>query len=74
MYYEIIKMLPLDIINKLKSYNLLETSDVRELSKKYFETTIFDHKGLSGGNNSDIPLKCKVKDEYFLIPKKSKYV
>lgn len=74
MYHEFIKNLPLKTKEDLNSCNLLETSDVRDLAKKYFESTVFDHNGLSGGNNSELALKCKVKDDYFLFPKYSKYV
>ncbi|XP_072942730.1 DNA N6-methyl methyltransferase [Epargyreus clarus] len=59
-----------DIFNK---YNLMETSEVRELAAKLFESTIVDLNGMSGGNNSDAPLKCKAKDSYFLIPPKSRF-
>ncbi|XP_041984569.1 uncharacterized protein LOC121737089 isoform X2 [Aricia agestis] len=51
-----------------------ETAEVREHSKRLFELTQFDYNGLKGGNNSDDALKCLIKDEYFLIPPKSRFL
>ncbi|KAJ2948651.1 hypothetical protein O0L34_g7905 [Tuta absoluta] len=56
-----------------KKYNLLDKGSVRDLSKHLFETTSFDHMGVSGGNHSEIPLKANIKGEYFLIPQKSRF-
>lgn len=53
-------------------YNIINTEQVRILSQELFESTMFDHNGLTGGNNSDEALRCKVKDEYFLIPPRSR--
>lgn len=53
-------------------YNIIKTEEVRILSQELFECTIFDHNGLNGGNNSDEALRCKVKDEYFFIPPRSR--
>ncbi|XP_047996528.1 N(6)-adenine-specific methyltransferase METTL4 isoform X2 [Leguminivora glycinivorella] len=44
------------------------SSEVRDLAQKLFEATVFEHKGIIGGNNSDSALICSVKDEQFLIP------
>ncbi|XP_023954455.2 DNA N6-methyl methyltransferase [Bicyclus anynana] len=74
MYNELLTQLPSDVILDVREkYDLLETSEVRDLAQKYFESTVFDHHGLSGGNNSDAALKCKVKDEYYLIPQNSRF-
>ncbi|CAH2089399.1 unnamed protein product [Euphydryas editha] len=74
MYNEILQKIPLGVKLSINDqYNLLETSFVRDLSRAYFESTVFNHLGLSGGNNSDIPLLCKVEGEYFLIPDNSRF-
>ncbi|XP_047536308.1 N(6)-adenine-specific methyltransferase METTL4 [Vanessa atalanta] len=75
MYNDLYEKIPIQIKQNIRDkYNLLETSLVRDLSRKYFECTLFDHKGLNGGNNSDGPLCCKVKDDYFLIPPKARFL
>ncbi|XP_045777627.1 N(6)-adenine-specific methyltransferase METTL4 isoform X2 [Maniola jurtina] len=74
MYNELIAKLPSEVkVGVSQKYDLLETSLVRELAQKHFESTIFHHHGLSGGNNSDTPLKCKIKDDCFLIPQNSRF-
>ncbi|XP_050352898.1 DNA N6-methyl methyltransferase [Nymphalis io] len=74
MYKDLYEKIPIEIKQNISNkYDLLDTSLVRDLSRKYFECTAFDHKGLSGGNNSDGPLHCKVKDDYFLIPPNSRF-
>ncbi|XP_030030594.2 N(6)-adenine-specific methyltransferase METTL4 [Manduca sexta] len=74
MYEKFIKDLPEDIkVNIKNKYMSMDTSNVRDMSKTLFESTIFDHSGLNGGNNSNAPLKCKVKSEYFLIPPRSRF-
>lgn len=55
------------------TYKLLETSDVRDLSKELFETTLFDFMGIKGGNNADTSLKCRIKEHNFLIPSNSRF-
>ncbi|KAI5636072.1 MT-A70 domain-containing protein [Phthorimaea operculella] len=57
----------------LKKYNLSDKGSVRDLSKYLFETTSFDHAGMSGGNNSETPLKANIKGDHFLIPQKSRF-
>lgn len=53
-------------------YDTIKTEEVRILSQELFESTVFDHNGLSGGNNCHEVLRCKVKDEYFFIPPRSR--
>lgn len=73
MYNEFLPNIPSDVKQSINSqYNLLNTSSVRDLSRTYFESTVFNHLGLNGGNNSDVPLQCEVKGEYFLIPDNSR--
>ncbi|XP_049877166.1 N(6)-adenine-specific methyltransferase METTL4 isoform X2 [Pectinophora gossypiella] len=73
-FENLLKEIPEEIKTNLhRKYNLLDTPAVRDLSKRYFEATVFDHIGINGGNNSDRPLKCKIKEEYFLIPHKSRF-
>lgn len=74
MYNELVTKLPSEIqLDIIKKYDLSETSLVRELAQKYFESTVIDYRGTCGGNNSDTPLKCKIMDEYHLIPQNSRY-
>ncbi|XP_045452314.1 N(6)-adenine-specific methyltransferase METTL4 [Melitaea cinxia] len=71
---EVIKEIPSDVKQSINNqYNLLDTSSVRDLSRTYFESTIFNHLGINGGNNSNVPLQCEVKGEYFLIPNNSRF-
>ncbi|KAL0869777.1 hypothetical protein ABMA27_006002 [Loxostege sticticalis] len=51
----------------------IESAEVRQSSQKLFEGTLFDHIGLSGGNNIESPLKCKIRNEYFLIPQNCRF-
>lgn len=44
------------------------SSEVRDLAQKLFEATVFEHKGINGGNNSDSALLYSVKDNQYLIP------
>lgn len=53
-------------------YDIAKTEEVRVLSQELFESTMFEHIGLNGGNNSDDALRCKVKGEYFFIPPDSR--
>lgn len=46
----------------------LDSITSRDLSKKLFDSTVLDHRGISGGNNSEIPLVCQIKGCDFLIP------
>lgn len=67
----------LDITTELKTRISKETtqsdtSEVRELARKLFESTVFDFSGVSGGNTADEALMCEVKGESFLIPAKSR--
>ncbi|CAH2241994.1 jg9108 [Pararge aegeria aegeria] len=74
MHNELITKLPLEMKLRLsEKYDVLETSLVRELAQKHFESTIFDHQGLKGGNNSDTPLKCMIKEDNYLIPQNSRF-
>lgn len=57
----------------ISKYKLLDTSGVRDLSKQLVESTIFDMMGVQGGNNSEISLKCTVKESDFFIPPNSRY-
>ncbi|KAJ0174214.1 hypothetical protein K1T71_010360 [Dendrolimus kikuchii] len=34
---------------------------------------LFDHKGINGGNTTNVPLECKIKNETFLIPPQSSF-
>lgn len=66
---------PNDIKLKIKTkFQLLNTSDVKSLSKHTIESALFNHMGINGGNTSDIALKCKIKNEYFLIPPQCRYL
>ncbi|CAB3228965.1 unnamed protein product [Arctia plantaginis] len=56
----------------LKS-KLLDTSAVRNLAQKLFESTVFNFEGLNGGNNSEVPIKCIIAENHFLIPPHSRY-
>ncbi|CAH1640187.1 unnamed protein product [Spodoptera littoralis] len=73
-YERFLLEIPGDIKDSLVStYKLLETSDVRDLSKELFETTLFDFMGIKGGNNGDTSLKCRIKEHNFLIPSNSRF-
>lgn len=73
MYHEFILEIPTELRATISlAKTLSSTSEVRDLALKWFESTMFDHAGFNGGNHSHAPLKCKVKDEYFLIPPKSR--
>ncbi|CAK1550790.1 unnamed protein product [Leptosia nina] len=75
MYCDLIKILPSTLKNAtLNKYDLLDSSTVRDLSKQLFESTKFDHSGLSGGNNSETPVMCDIKGEQFLIPAKCRFL
>lgn len=73
MYESFLTKLPLDIKDNL-SYNCYQTDTkiVRELANRLFETTVFDHSGLNGGNNSNTSIKCQINGESFLIPPNSR--
>lgn len=72
MYEQFLIELPTEF-KEHTEYNALDMA-VRDLAKKLFESTIFEHTGISGGNNSRTPLKCQIKGENFLIPKNSRRV
>ncbi|PZC83754.1 hypothetical protein B5X24_HaOG206911 [Helicoverpa armigera] len=73
-YESFIQQVPLGVKEALfKKYKLLETSEVRDLSKQLFEATIFDFKNIKGGNNAETSLKCSIKDNNFLIPTNSRF-
>lgn len=73
-YESFIQKVPLGIKEALiKKYKLLETSEVRDLSKQLFEATVFDFNNIKGGNNAETSLKCSIKDNNFLIPPNSRY-
>lgn len=67
-YNQFVSQLPAALINLFLTFNTSTTSNVRELCKTLFESTVFDHSGIIGGNNSSESLKCKIKDQLFLIP------
>ncbi|KAJ8717796.1 hypothetical protein PYW07_005726 [Mythimna separata] len=74
IYQRFIEEVPSEIKDNLISkYKLLDTSDVRDLSKQLFEATIMDLMGVKGGNNADTALKYRVKESSFLIPPKSRF-
>ncbi|KAG7301487.1 hypothetical protein JYU34_014453 [Plutella xylostella] len=68
--------LPDDIIKRkspLDTLNISSACEVRDLATNLFESSIFDHTGISGGNNSDHPLKCEIKGNKFLLPQHSRF-
>ncbi|KAJ8717153.1 hypothetical protein PYW08_005552 [Mythimna loreyi] len=74
IYQRFIEEVPSNIKESLISqYKLLDTSDVRDLSKRLFEGTVFELMGVKGGNNADTALKCRVKESNFLIPPHSRF-
>ncbi|XP_028025328.1 methyltransferase-like protein 4 isoform X1 [Bombyx mandarina] len=74
MYEEFIAKVPNSIKERIsQKYNILDTSSVRDFSASLFQSTIFDHHSINGGSTSDIPLKCKIQNEYFLIPPNSRF-
>ncbi|CAK1584331.1 unnamed protein product [Parnassius mnemosyne] len=71
---KVLLKMPPEIFNHLRcNYNLLSTTSVRNIAKDLFETTAFSHNGILGGNDSNFPLKCKVNNDYFLLPRKSRF-
>lgn len=69
--------LPEDIIKRkslLDTLNISSACEVRDLATNLFESSIFDHTGISGGNNSDHPLKCEIKGNKFLLPQHSRLI
>uniref|UniRef100_A0A2A4K995 Methyltransferase-like protein 4 n=1 Tax=Heliothis virescens TaxID=7102 RepID=A0A2A4K995_HELVI len=73
-YESFIEQVPSEIKEALiKKYKLLDTSDVRDLSKQLFEATIFDFNNMKGGNNAETSLKCSIKDNNFFIPPNSRF-
>ncbi|XP_053614857.1 N(6)-adenine-specific methyltransferase METTL4 [Plodia interpunctella] len=64
-----------EVKNELtKKYNVLNTHAVRDLAQELHKSTIFAFSGMNGGNNLDVPLKCKIMDNYFLIPSNSRFL
>lgn len=75
MFEQFLIELPAEFKEHIRNtYTLTDTSIVRDKAKTLFESTIFEHTGINGGNNSIKPLKCKIKNEDFLIPSNSRYV
>ncbi|KAI8420234.1 hypothetical protein MSG28_008776 [Choristoneura fumiferana] len=74
MYEQFLAEIPITLKTKCKmqTQSPCNTSDVRNLAQNLFESTVFDHKGISGGNNSDTALKSTIKNETFLIPPNSR--
>ncbi|XP_013187493.2 N(6)-adenine-specific methyltransferase METTL4 [Amyelois transitella] len=56
-----------------QKHNILDTQAVRELAQELQKSTIFRFIGFNGGNASNFPLKCKIKEDYFLIPRNSRF-
>ncbi|XP_063830740.1 N(6)-adenine-specific methyltransferase METTL4 [Ostrinia nubilalis] len=75
MQYEtFLNEIPISIKEVLCKENLtIDSSEVLKLSQLLCEGTIFEHIGLNGGNNLGSPLKCKVRNEYFLIPQNCRF-
>ncbi|KOB63399.1 Methyltransferase-like protein 4 [Operophtera brumata] len=74
MYQEFFLDIPTGLKANLSiAKTLSNTSSVRDFAQKLLESTTFDHAGLNGGNSSDESLMCKVMDEYFFIPPKSRF-
>lgn len=73
LYEASLKNLPLKIIDSL-SKNKSFTTAVRTIAKEIFESTTFEHKDISGGNISNLPIKCKINNDCFLIPQNSRWV
>ncbi|XP_045537380.1 N(6)-adenine-specific methyltransferase METTL4 [Papilio machaon] len=74
-FEKFLQFISIDVIEHFKqNYNLVDTSSVRNIAKKYFESTIFEHANISGGNDSNLPVKCKICDDYFLIPQNSRFL
>ncbi|XP_073953178.1 N(6)-adenine-specific methyltransferase METTL4-like isoform X2 [Choristoneura fumiferana] len=75
MYEQFLAEIPITLKTKCKmqTQSPCNTSDVRNLAQNLFESTVFDHKGISGGNNSDTALKSTIKNETFLIPPNSRF-
>lgn len=72
-YNDFIKNVPNTLKENLtKKSQLADTKEVRDLAQQFFETTLFNHNGISGGNNSLKPLKCKIGSNEFLIPQNSR--
>ncbi|XP_063540182.1 N(6)-adenine-specific methyltransferase METTL4 [Cydia strobilella] len=70
MYEQFLSMLPA----KLKQNRVKSTSsEVRDRAQKLFEATVFEHRGINGGNNSDSAILCTVKDNQFLIPSNCRF-
>ncbi|KAL4712591.1 hypothetical protein ACJJTC_007186 [Scirpophaga incertulas] len=66
--------IPDNIKKKLYSqYNVGDTKIVRQFSQKLFEATDLNLLGINGGNNSNIPLKCRLFDNDFYLPGNSRF-
>ncbi|XP_013137206.1 PREDICTED: methyltransferase-like protein 2 isoform X2 [Papilio polytes] len=75
MFEKFLQLITTDVIEHFKHrYKLVDTTFVRNIAKNYFESTIFDHANISGGNDSNLPIKCKINDEFFLIPQNSRFL
>lgn len=73
MFERVLIELPSTVAAFALKSKLLDTSAVRDLAQKLFESTVFEHEGLNGGNNSEVPIKCVINDKEFLIPPHSRY-
>lgn len=75
LYQKFVSNIPENLKSEIETkYNILSTSQVKDLAKNLFETTTFKQERISGGNISDVSLKCTVNNEDFLIPPKSRFL
>lgn len=72
MYQEFLLDIPTGLKATISTKTISNSSNIRDFARMLLKSTTFNHAGLNGGNSSDESLKCKVKDEYFLIPPKSR--
>lgn len=73
MYNNFLSELPAKTKDKISRLHYpSDVSTIRDTAKELFEFNNFDHNGLSGGNNSDEPLKCTLQSEDFLVPPNSR--
>lgn len=74
MYEQFLAEIPISLKMEceMQTESPYSTSDVRNLAQNLFESTVFDHKGIIGGNNSDTALRSTIKNESFLIPPNSR--
>ncbi|XP_047524695.1 DNA N6-methyl methyltransferase isoform X1 [Pieris napi] len=74
IYNNLIASLPTGLKTAVKTkYNTMDASSLRDFSKNLFESTDYDHKDTSGGNNSEVPLICQIEGSDFLVPGKCRF-